>query len=112
MKLVTIVIDPHRVDDVRNAFSSLGVQGATLTEIEGYGRHCGQAEFYRGAEYDKRFRPKIKLETAVHDDVYEQVIEAVVAAARTGRVGDGSILVTELEQVTRVRTGEISEAAI
>ena len=112
MKLVTIIVNPHKVEDVRRAFMRLGVQGATVTEVKGYGRQHGHSEIYRGAEYSVEFKPKMKIEIAVHGDLYEQVIEAVAEAARTGKVGDGKIFVTDLEGATRIRTGEIGEAAI
>ncbi|MDH3588065.1 MAG: P-II family nitrogen regulator [Gammaproteobacteria bacterium] len=112
MKLITIIVNPHKVEDVRRAFTRFGVSGATVTEVKGYGRQRGHSEVYRGAEYSVEFRPKVKIEIGVHDDLCEQVIEAVIDAARTGKIGDGKVFVTELEQAMRIRTGEIGVAAI
>ena len=112
MKLVTAIVKPFRLDDVRNALSEVGVQGMTVTEVKGFGRQRGHTELYRGAEYVVDFLPKAKIEVAVADDTAEQVIEAIMQAARTGKVGDGKIFVTTLEQVHRIRTGESGENAI
>ncbi|MEO0344846.1 MAG: P-II family nitrogen regulator [Pseudomonadota bacterium] len=112
MKLITAIIKPFRLDDVRNALSELGVQGMTVTEVKGFGRQRGHTELYRGAEYVVDFLPKSKIEIAAPDDQAEAIIEAIVAAARTGKVGDGKIFVTPLEQVVRIRTGESGDQAV
>ena len=112
MKLVTAIIKPFRMDDVRAALSDIGVQGITATEVKGFGRQRGHTELYRGAEYVVDFLPKVKLEIAVADDQVEVTIEAIVKAASTGKIGDGKIFVTPLEQVVRIRTGETGENAI
>ena len=112
MKLITAIIKPFRLEDVRNALADLGVQGLTVTEVKGFGRQRGHTELYRGAEYVVDFLPKMKLEIATTDDLAEQVIEAVVAAARTGKVGDGKIFVQPLERVIRIRTGEEDNKAV
>ncbi|WP_372797372.1 P-II family nitrogen regulator [Litorivivens sp.] len=112
MKLVTAVIKPFKLDDVRAALSDVGVQGITATEVKGFGRQKGHTELYRGAEYVVDFLPKVKLEIAVADDQVERVIEAVSKSANTGRIGDGKIFVSALEQVIRIRTGETGEEAI
>jgi nitrogen regulatory protein P-II 2 len=112
MKLITAIIKPFRMDDVRAALSDLGVQGITATEVKGFGRQKGHTELYRGAEYVVDFLPKLKLEIAVSDDVVETTIEAIIKAASTGKIGDGKIFVTSLEQVIRIRTGETGEDAI
>ncbi len=112
MKLVTAIIKPFRLDDVRNALSEVGVNGMTVTEVKGFGRQRGHTELYRGAEYVVDFLPKTKLEIAVASDQLEQVVEAITQAARTGKVGDGKIFVTSLEAVHRIRTGESGDAAI
>ncbi|MCB1696502.1 MAG: P-II family nitrogen regulator [Pseudomonadales bacterium] len=112
MKLVTAIIKPFRMDDVRAALSDIGVQGITATEVKGFGRQKGHTELYRGAEYVVDFLPKVKLEIAVADDQVEATIEAVIKAASTGKIGDGKIFVTPLEQVIRIRTGETGEEAI
>ena len=112
MKLITAIIKPFRLDDVRNALSELGVQGMTVTEVKGFGRQRGHTELYRGAEYVVDFLPKSKIEIAAPDDQAEAIIEAIVAAARTGKVGDGKIFVTPLEQVVRIRTGESGDLAV
>lgn len=112
MKLVSAVIKPFKLDDVRAALSDLGVQGVTVTEVKGFGRQKGHTELYRGAEYVVDFLPKVKLEIAVGDELLEQVIETVSKAAHTGKIGDGKIFVTSLEQVIRIRTGEMGEEAI
>jgi nitrogen regulatory protein P-II 2 len=112
MKLITAIIKPFRMDDVRSALSDIGVQGITSTEVKGFGRQKGHTELYRGAEYVVDFLPKIKLEIAVADDKVETTIEAIIKAAGTGKIGDGKIFVTALEQVIRIRTGETGEDAI
>jgi nitrogen regulatory protein P-II 2 len=112
MKLVTAIIKPFRMDDVRAALSEIGVQGITATEVKGFGRQRGHTELYRGAEYVVDFLPKVKLEIAVADEQVEATIEAIVKAASTGKIGDGKIFVTPLEQVIRIRTGETGENAI
>ena len=112
MKLVTAIIKPFRMDDVRAALSDIGVQGITATEVKGFGRQKGHTELYRGAEYVVDFLPKVKLEIAVADDQVEATIEAVIKAASTGKIGDVKIFVTPLEQVIRIRTGETGEEAI
>ena len=112
MKLVTIIIKPFKLDDVREALSDAGVHGLTVTEVKGFGRQRGHTELYRGAEYVVDFLPKTRIDVAVMDDMLDDVIETVIAAARTGKVGDGKIFVTPLEQVVRIRTGETGEAAI
>jgi nitrogen regulatory protein P-II 2 len=112
MKLVTAIIKPFRLDDVRNALSEVGVNGMTVTEVKGFGRQRGHTELYRGAEYVVDFLPKSKVEVAISDDLVERVIEAITAAARTGKVGDGKIFVTDLQQVMRIRTGEAGDNAL
>ena len=112
MKLITAIIKPFRLDDVRNALSEVGVNGMTVTEVKGFGRQRGHTELYRGAEYVVDFLPKSKVEVAVSDDLVERVIEAISAAARTGKVGDGKIFVTDLSQSLRIRTGETGDNAL
>ena len=112
MKLITAVIKPFRLDDVRNALAEVGVQGMTVTEVKGFGRQRGHTELYRGAEYVVDFLPKVKVEVALPEDLAERAIEAIVESARTGKVGDGKIFVTELTQVYRIRTGETGDQAI
>ena len=112
MKLVTAVVKPFRLDDVRNALAEVGVQGMTVTEVKGFGRQRGHTELYRGAEYVVDFLPKVKLEVALSDDLVDRAIEAIISAAKTGKVGDGKIFVTSLEQVYRIRTGETGDQAI
>lgn len=112
MKLITAIIKPFKLDDVREALSSVGVQGITVTEVKGFGRQRGHTELYRGAEYVVDFLPKSRIELAVADDDAERVIEAIVDAARTGQVGDGKIFVADLEHVIRIRTGETGTMAI
>ncbi|RLA31887.1 MAG: P-II family nitrogen regulator, partial [Gammaproteobacteria bacterium] len=110
--MITAIIKPFKLDDVRVAVSEIGIQGITVTEVKGFGRQRGHTELYRGAEYVVDFLPKAKIELAVDDDIADQVIEAIVEAARTGKVGDGKIFVTELEQAIRIRTGEIGSEAV
>ena len=112
MKHVTAIVKPFRLDDVRNALSEVGIQGMTVTEVKGFGRQRGHTELYRGAEYVVDFLPKAKIEVAVSDDLVERVVEAIVDAAKTGKVGDGKIFVTPLEQVQRIRTGETGDSAL
>ncbi len=112
MKLITAIIKPFRLDDVRNALSEVGVNGMTVTEVKGFGRQRGHTELYRGAEYVVDFLPKSKVEVAVADDLVERVIEAITNAARTGKVGDGKIFVTDLQQSLRIRTGETGDNAL
>jgi nitrogen regulatory protein P-II 2 len=112
MKLVTAIVKPFKLDDVREALSDIGVQGITVTEVKGFGRQKGHTELYRGAEYVVDFLPKVKIEVAVADAAVEQVIEAVTKSANTGKIGDGKIFVSSLEQVIRIRTGETGEDAI
>ena len=112
MKLVTAIIKPFRLDDVRNALNEEGVQGMTVTEVKGFGRQRGHTELYRGAEYVVDFLPKSKIEVAVDDEVVDQVIDAITGAAKTGKVGDGKIFVTNLEQAVRIRTGETGDSAL
>jgi nitrogen regulatory protein P-II 2 len=112
MKLITAVVKPFRLDYVRNALAEVGVQGMTVTEVKGFGRQRGHTELYRGAEYVVDFLPKVKVEVAVTDELHERVIEAIIGAAKTGKVGDGKIFVTELTQVYRIRTGETGDQAI
>jgi nitrogen regulatory protein P-II 2 len=112
MKLITAVVKPFRLDDVRNALAEVGVQGMTVTEVKGFGRQRGHTELYRGAEYVVDFLPKVKVEVAVTDELVERAIEAISSAAKTGKVGDGKIFVTELTQVYRIRTGETGDQAI
>lgn len=112
MKLVTAVIKPFKLDDVREALSEIGIQGITVLEVKGFGRQKGHTELYRGAEYVVDFLPKIKIEIAIQDEQTDQVIEAIVNAASTGKIGDGKIFVTPLEQIVRIRTGESGPDAI
>ena len=112
MKLVTAVVKPFKLDDVREALSEIGVQGITVTEVKGFGRQKGHTELYRGAEYVVDFLPKVKIEVAVAETAAELVIEAISSAANTGKIGDGKIFVSSLEQVIRIRTGETGDEAI
>ena len=112
MKKVEAIIKPFKLDEVREALSEIGVTGLTVTEVKGFGRQKGHTELYRGAEYVVDFLPKVKVEVIVSDTLVEQAIEAVVKAARTGKIGDGKIFVTTVEQVVRIRTGESGEAAV
>ena len=112
MKLVTAIIKPFKLDDVRQALSDIGVQGVTVTEVKGFGRQKGHTELYRGAEYVVDFLPKVKVEAAVAGSVADQAVEAISNAANTGKIGDGKIFVTSIEQVVRIRTGETGEEAL
>lgn len=112
MKLVSAIIKPFKLDDVREALSEIGVQGITVTEVKGFGRQKGHTELYRGAEYVVDFLPKVKLDVAVDDSLAEQVIEAITKAAQTGKIGDGKIFVFNLEQAVRIRTGETGADAL
>ena len=112
MKFVTAIIKPFKLDDVRDALAEVGVQGVTVTEVKGFGRQKGHTELYRGAEYVVDFLPKVKIEVAIDAKMLDQVIEAIVKAARTDKIGDGKIFVSDLEQVVRIRTGETGKDAI
>ncbi len=112
MKLITAIIKPFKLDDVREALSDIGIAGITVTEVKGFGRQKGHTELYRGAEYVVDFLPKAKIEAAVADDVVDQALEAITKAANTDKIGDGKIFVTHLEQVIRIRTGETGNEAI
>lgn len=112
MKLIMAVIKPFRLDDVRDALSEIGIKGMTVTEVKGFGRQKGHTELYRGAEYAVDFLPKIKLEVAVPSDLVDRVIESITTAAQTGKIGDGKIFVSEIEQVTRIRTSETGPEAL
>jgi nitrogen regulatory protein P-II 2 len=112
MKMITAVIKPFKLDEVREALSAINVHGMTVTEVKGFGRQKGHTELYRGAEYVVDFLPKIKIEAAVDDAIVEQVIEVIEGAARTGKIGDGKVFVADLEQVIRIRTGETGNEAL
>jgi len=112
MKLITTIIKPFKLDDVREALSEIGIQGATVTEVKGFSRQKGHTEMYRGAEYSVDFLPKIKIEVAVKDDLLESAIEAITGAAKTGHIGDGKIFVSDLLQSIRIRTGESGDDAL
>ncbi len=112
MKMITAIIKPFKLDDVREAVADIGIQGITVTEVKGFGRQRGHTELYRGAEYVVDFLPKAKIELAVADDVAEQVVEAIANTARTGKIGDGKIFVTALEEAIRIRTGETGAEAV
>ena len=112
MKMVTAIIKPFKLDDVREALHEVGIAGITVTEVKGFGRQKGHTELYRGAEYQVDFLPKLKLETAVREDLVEQVVEAIQKAALTGKIGDGKIFVSSLEQTIRIRTGETGPDAL
>ena len=112
MKMITAIIKPFKLDDVREALSEIGVQGLTVTEVKGFGRQKGHTELYRGAEYVVDFLPKVKVEAAVPSELLDQVIEAISKAAQTGKIGDGKIFVSSIEQVVRIRTGETGADAL
>ena len=112
MKLITAIIKPYKLDDVRQAIADIGVRGITVTEVKGFGRKRGHTELYRGAEYQVDFLPKTKIELAVDDAIVEQVIEAICNIARTGKIGDGKVFVTPLDSVVRIRTGETGSDAL
>ena len=112
MKLITAIIKPFKLDEVREALSAIGVQGITVTEVKGFGRQKGHTELYRGAEYVVDFLPKVKVEAAIKDSILDQVIEAIEKSAGTGKIGDGKIFVFDIEQVIRIRTGETGEEAL
>jgi len=112
MKLVTAIVKPFKLDEVREALAELGVNGLTVTEVKGFGRQKGHTELYRGAEYVVDFLPKVKIEAAVPDDLLEQCLEAIQRSARTGKIGDGKIFVFDIEQAIRIRTGETGDAAV
>ena len=112
MKLITAIIKPFKLDDVRSALSEIGVSGMTVTEVKGFGRQRGHTELYRGAEYVVDFVPKTRVEVAVKNELVDQVVEAIVGAAKTGKVGDGKIFVTEIDRVIRIRTGETDNSAL
>jgi nitrogen regulatory protein P-II 2 len=112
MKVITAIIKPFKLDEVRQAVADIGIQGVTVTEVHGYGRQNGHTEFYRGSEYQVDFMPKAKIEMAVDDSIVEQVIEAICNVARTGKIGDGKVWVQNLEQAVRVRTGEMGPDAV
>jgi len=112
MKLITAVVKPFKLDDVRQALSEIGVQGMTVTEVKGFGRQKGHTELYRGAEYVVDFLPKTKIEVAVAADLADRVVEAISQAARTGKIGDGKIFISSIEQVVRIRTGETGRGAL
>ena len=112
MKMITAIIKPFKLDDVRQAMAEIGIKGITVTEVKGFGRQRGHTELYRGAEYIVDFLPKAKLELAVPDSLAEQVVEAISGAARTGKIGDGKIFVSPVEQAIRIRTGETGDAAV
>ena len=112
MKLITAIIKPFKLDDVREAISEIGVQGITVTEVKGFGRQRGHTELYRGAEYVVDFLPKVKLEIAVADELLDQALEAIIKTARTGKIGDGKIFISDLNEVIRIRTGETGAEAL
>ncbi len=112
MKMVSAIIKPFKLDEVREALSDIGVQGITVTEVKGFGRQKGHTELYRGAEYVVDFLPKVKIEAAIADELVDRAIEAIEGAARTGKIGDGKIFVSTLEQVVRIRTGETGQEAL
>ncbi|MBQ0712786.1 MAG: P-II family nitrogen regulator [Porticoccus sp.] len=112
MKLITAVVKPFKLDDVREALADIGVQGITVSEVKGFGRQKGHTELYRGAEYVVDFLPKVKLEIAVDDDQVDTVVEAIIKSAQTGKIGDGKIFITTLEEVIRIRTGETGSEAV
>ena len=112
MKIITAIIKPFKLDDVRSALADIGIQGMTVSEVKGFGRQKGHTELYRGAEYQVEYIPKVKLEIAIDDDRVDEVVEAISAAANTGKIGDGKIFITPLENVIRIRTGESGSTAL
>ncbi|MBN2752876.1 MAG: P-II family nitrogen regulator [Rhodospirillaceae bacterium] len=112
MKLVTAIIKPFKLDDVREALTPLGIQGLTVTEVKGFGRQKGQTEIYRGAEYVVNFLPKVKIEVAVPADMVDTVVDAIVSTAKTGKIGDGKVFITDIAKVVRIRTGETNAEAL
>ncbi len=112
MKLITAIIKPFKLDDVREALTEIGISGVTVTEVKGFGRQKGHTELYRGAEYVVDFLPKVKLEIAISDEIKDQAVDTIVNAANTGKIGDGKIFISNLEQVVRIRTGETGEDAL
>ena len=112
MKQITAIVKPFKLDDVREALAEVGVTGLTVTEVKGFGRQKGHTELYRGAEYVVDFLPKMKVEVVVNEDQVERCVDAIIAAARTGKIGDGKIFVTEVERVVRIRTGEVDQDAV
>lgn len=112
MKQVVAIIKPFKLDDVREALADVGVQGLTVTEVKGFGRQKGHSELYRGAEYMVDFLPKVKIEAVMSEDMVDQAVDAILKSARTGKIGDGKIFVFDVEQVIRIRTGEVDEAAV
>ncbi|MDP9095938.1 MAG: P-II family nitrogen regulator [Janthinobacterium lividum] len=112
MKLIMAIIKPFKLDDVREALTPLGVQGLTVSEVKGFGRQKGQTEIYRGAEYHVNFLPKVKIEVAVSADLAEQVVEAIIRSARTGKIGDGKVFVMDMQRAVRIRTGETDNEAL
>jgi nitrogen regulatory protein PII len=112
MKKLDLIIRPHKLDEVKEALTAIGVQGMTVTEVKGFGRQKGKTEMYRGSEYSITFLPKVRLEVLIPDGMLEQTMKAASDAARTGRIGDGKIMVTEIQDLMRIRTGELGEAAI
>ena len=112
MKLIMAIIKPFKLDEVRDALTPLGVQGLTVIEVKGFGRQKGQTEIYRGAEYHVNFLPKVKIEVAVQTDLAEQVVEAIIRAAHTGKIGDGKVFVMDLQRAVRIRTGEVDNEAL
>lgn len=112
MKIITAIIKPFKLDDVRQAVGDIGIKGITVTDVKGFGRQRGHTELYRGAEYTVDFLPKVKIELAVSDDIVEQVVEVIVNIARTGKIGDGKVFVSAVEQAVRIRTGETGDEAV
>ncbi len=112
MKLITAIIKPFKLDDVREALTPLGIQGLTVTEVKGFGRQKGQTEIYRGAEYVVNFLPKVKIEVAVSSDMVDTVVDAIVSTAKTGKIGDGKVFITDIAKVVRIRTGETNAEAL
>lgn len=112
MKLITAIIKPFKLDDVREALNDMGIDGMTISEIKGFGRQKGHTELYRGAEYSVDFLPKVKIEICLNDELLERTVETITDAARTGKIGDGKVFVTNVEQVIRIRTGEVDNEAI